>query len=227
MFTGIIQQIGELIALGGMTGASIRVRCSGWEDEIQIGESVAVQGVCLTVAETDGDTFRADMLEESLRRSNLGAKRAGDSLNLERSLRAGDRFGGHLVTGHVDTVGCVDRLRREGRDWVLGIACGPEAAGGIVQKGSVACDGVSLTVTSVAEARFEVHVIPFTWTHTTLHALRAGASVNIELDIVGKYARRSGQPPGGGSVAEGQVTRESLERAGFDVSAISGLDALT
>jgi riboflavin synthase len=156
-----------------------------------LGESIAVQGVCLTVASAAFDTFACDLLEETRQRTALGRKVEGSSLNLERAVKAGGRFGGHFVSGHVDGTATVDSVRPVGRDWALSLRVRKEAwTADIIAKGSVSIDGVSLTVVDVATEGFVVHCIPHTWGHTTLSTLRAGDTVNIETDMIGKYVRQ-------------------------------------
>jgi riboflavin synthase len=213
MFTGIIERVGRLVSLkerGG--GAILTVEHDPWETPVAVGESIAVQGACLTVTQCEPGRFTCDVLRETLERTNLGRLQAGARLNLERALRVGDRFGGHLVTGHVDGVGVVRRMEKAAPDWRLEIACSRELLGEIVPKGSIACDGVSLTVVALSADSFEVHIIPHTWNHTTLSNLRARDSVNVETDLVGKHVRRLVNP---GGAAESSVTLDTLRRAGF------------
>ena len=213
MFTGLIEKVG---VLGGLQrtpdGGRIAVQCDPWAEPLVPGESVAVQGACLTVVEARAGGFVCDVLEETLRRTNLGAKRPGDRLNLERALRADGRLGGHLVTGHVDGPGSVIAIRNTGRDWELDVACVAALNEGIVVKGSIACDGVSLTVTRVSGTMFGVNIIPFTWQHTSLAALRPGDAVNLETDYIGKYVMQYMRrlEPGGRP-----VSIQSLREAGF------------
>ncbi|MBN1556989.1 MAG: riboflavin synthase, partial [Lentisphaerae bacterium] len=159
----------------------------------------------------EGARFECDVLAETLARSSLGAKTAGAPVNLERALRVGDRVGGHFVAGHVDGTGRVAAVERAGSDWALRVVCDGMLTREMVPKGSVACDGVSLTVTALDADGFTVHVIPFTWTHTTLGRLGTGAAVNIETDMIGKYVRRMLARQGDA----GGVDRALLERAGF------------
>ncbi|MBU1693089.1 MAG: riboflavin synthase [Verrucomicrobia bacterium] len=212
MFTGLIQKVGRVVSVNaGAEEGRIVIRADSWDTPLTMGESVSVSGACLTLASASGDRMTFDALQETFERTNLGRKKAGDRVNLERALRAGDALGGHIVTGHVDGLGTVRTRRRAGRDWVLEIAFDRALQGGFVPKGSVACDGVSLTIADLADQVFSVHVIPHTWEQTTLSDLAAGDSVNIETDILGKYVRRL--LPGG---AEGpMVTLDSLRRAGF------------
>lgn len=214
MFTGIVQKIGRLEALehGRAGGRRIRVTCDPWEDALVRGESVAVQGVCLTVAEVNKNGFAADLLEETISRTNLGKKSRGDRLNLERALRPSDRVGGHFVQGHVDGVGKVIRNAKAGSDWVLELSCGTQLTGDVVVKGSVAIDGVSLTVVELGDSGFSVRLIPTTLEDTSLGKLRSGDSVNIETDILAKYARK-----GARADVHGEVTLEKLRETGFSV----------
>lgn len=211
MFTGLIQQTGRLeqIALQGAAGRLIL--SARFETPVAIGESIAVNGACLTLVECPGDTLAFDMLKETLDRTALRAKSPGSRLNLERALRLGDPLGGHLVSGHVDGVGRLASIGIAGRDKVLAIAA-PALISEIVAKGSIAIDGVSLTVVDVRPSAgiFTVHVIPHTWEHTALSALAVGAPVNLETDLLGKYARAAQ-----GGAAAGRVTWDRLHAAGF------------
>lgn len=215
MFTGIVTALGEMESrVAGPTGASLRVR-SPWDD-LTVGESVAVDGACLTVtrAEVSG-SFEADVSAETLARTTLGERRPGDRVHLERALRAGDRLGGHLVTGHVDAVGTVAAVREAGGEARALTVRVPEwLAGELAPKGSVAVDGVSLTVNGVRGSEFEVMVVPHTARGTKLGGLRAGDRVNVETDVLAKYVRRAlGRGAEGGGVSE-----DLLARAGFDTA---------
>ncbi len=192
MFSGLVTTLGEVRALRRRgSGAVLDVRCSLPGEPIAAGESVAVQGACLTVVAPDRVGFSADVSRETLSRTTLGAFRAGATLNLERSLRLDSRIGGHLVLGHVDsTTGVVAVREIEGFASVrfaLPAALAPEVA----EKGSVAVDGVSLTVSAVGEGWFEATLVPTTLSATTLGALRTGDRVNVETDILAKYVRRA------------------------------------
>lgn len=190
---------------------AVRTDPGPWDRPIEIGESVAVQGVCLTVTEQGAGRLAFDVLLETLDKTCLGSKRPGAPLNLERALRVGDAMGGHVVTGHVDGVGHVGRIERFGRDWSMTVRCASELTDQMVVKGSVALDGVSLTLVTVEPGRFSVHVIPHTWSNTALHALREGEAVNIETDAIGKYARLGARDDPQGN----RVTWERLYDAGF------------
>jgi len=191
MFTGLVEGVGSVAAFETTpAGWSVRVR-TAMAAELQLGESVAVDGVCLTVAEVAADAIRADIGPETARITTLGALETGRSVNLERAARMDTRLGGHLVQGHVDATVVVDRVEREGDSHWVGIQLPPELAHLVVRKGSVALSGVSLTVARLEPTRFDVMIIPFTWEHTNLSSLRVGDRVNLECDMVGKYVARA------------------------------------
>ena len=211
MFTGLIEDIGTLVSLEkkGRT-AKVTVRAGLPLDEIAIGESIAVNGVCLTVEEIASGTIRFHALAETLSRTNLGSIRNDGQVNLERAMKVGGRLGGHIVTGHVDFCGKVLSAGRNGDDYELRIAFPPEQRDYIVPKGSVAINGVSLTIASLAEDSFTVCLIPVTRDETNLASLSVGSLVNIETDILGKYVvgiLRRNDSKG--------VTMETLINAGF------------
>jgi riboflavin synthase len=190
MFTGLVQATGVVRAIEpGPDGARVRVE-TALGRELSPGDSVAVSGVCLTAVEADRGSFAADVVAETLRRSALGALRPGARVNLELPLRAGDRLGGHLVQGHVDGVGTVDAAREEGLGRVLRIAAPAELRRYVVEKGSIAVDGVSLTVAEVDDEAFEVALIPETLERTTLGAVAIGDAVNLEVDVLAKYVEK-------------------------------------
>ena len=211
MFTGLVQCMGETLGLRPRgTGATLAVRAprlAAPGDPLRLGESVAVNGACLTVTAIAPDGFEAEVLEETLRCTMLGDLRAGDGLNLERALRLGDRLGGHIVSGHVDEVGRLAARRPEGKDFRLCFACSPAFARGTVRKGSVAVAGVSLTVAAVGGEWFEVAAIPTTLRETTLGALAVGGRVNLEADILSAYVRRA--------LGRDELSLEQLIAAGF------------
>ena len=185
MFTGLVEEIGTVVSLRrSPKGARLTVRCV--MEDLRIGESVAVNGACQTVAALRAGAFVCDLLPETLRVTNLGMLRAGMRVNLERAMKSGGRFGGHIVNGHVDCTGKVLSIsKRESR---LELLVPEDVFRYIVPKGSVAVNGVSLTVgPDPSGGRFEVFIIPHTWEHTNLGALRRGAEVNIETDIIAKY----------------------------------------
>ena len=193
MFTGIVEEVGEVLALAG-AGATRRltVRASITLDGSDVGASVAVNGACLTVVAREAGRLAFDLGPETLERTTLGLLRAGASVNLERPLRLGTALGGHLVLGHVDGVATVNDVSRVESPARVRIGLpGPELAPLFVPQGSVAVDGVSLTVAALEAAAFEVMLIPHTLAVTTLGRLRAGQRVNIEADVIGKYVVRS------------------------------------
>ena len=188
MFTGLVEVLGtvhDLVADGA--GCRLTIAAPEMAGQLCLGESVAVNGACLTVVAHDTQTCCFQLSPETLQRTNLGALRLGDRINLERSLRVGDRLGGHLVQGHVDGVGQVAERRTDG-EWVtVWFTCPPELAAQMVPKGSVTVDGVSLTVVDVGADRFSVALIPHTLAHTTLGFKEPGAAVNLETDLLAKY----------------------------------------
>lgn len=203
MFTGLIADLGSVSALaqnGAGARLEIETRLAG---ELAAGDSVAVNGVCLTATKVSEHGFQADAMSETLARSALGELQAGARVNLELALRAADRLGGHVVLGHVDGTGTVSEIRPQGSASVLVIETEPRLRRYLVQKGSVALDGVSLTVSSLHEHGFAVSLIAETQRRTTLGTIAAGAVVNIEVDILAKHLERllearSGALAGGG-----------------------------
>lgn len=191
MFTGIVEAVGTLAEVKPTAGGH-RLRVgTALAGEMQPGDSIAVNGVCLTVILCEGGEFHADIGPETARVTNLGELQRGQGVNLERSLRADSRLGGHFVLGHVDGVGVVDDLRAEADSYWLTVSFPASLAGFFIRKGSVAVDGVSLTVAGLGESQFDVQVIPYTWQHTTLGARRVGDKVNVECDMIGKYIVRA------------------------------------
>lgn len=192
MFTGIVEEVGRVQAVEARAqGSRLRIEAARVVEDLREGDSVAVSGVCLTAAQIDAGGFWADVSRETLERSTLGEARAGTRVNLERALRAGGRLGGHIVQGHVDGTGVVRVMEeRGGGDWWLEVEAPAELARYLVFKGSVAVDGISLTVARVDGPVFAVAVIPHTWTRTTLRDARPGVRVNLETDILAKYVER-------------------------------------
>ena len=189
MFTGIIEEVGEVREVrsqGHNHDLRIQARMA---PELRVDQSVAHNGVCLTVVEIAGDTYRVTAVEETLRRSNLGLLKAGDHVNLERSLRIGDRLDGHMVQGHVDTVvECTAMEERDG-SWLASFRL-PSEKQLLVQKGSVCLNGVSLTIAGSGDQSFTVAIIPYTFGHTIFGHLKEGDQVNVEFDVLGKYVQR-------------------------------------
>jgi riboflavin synthase len=190
MFTGLVQDVGSVRAVEhGADGVrlSIATRLAA---ELHRGDSVAVSGVCLTAADVDGGGFRADVMAETLARSSLGPLAAGDTVNVELPLRAGDRLGGHVVQGHVDGVAAVESVEDQGFARLVRIAPPPELLRYVVEKGSIAVDGVSLTVAELDDEAFSVSLIPETLERTTLGAAAPGRRVNLEVDVLAKYVEK-------------------------------------
>lgn len=193
MFTGLVESLGRIVDVAPAP-AGVRVRVSAdLATSAVLGESVCVNGVCLTVVEASAHGLLFDVSPETLRVTTLGALGAGTLVNLERSLRADARVGGHFVQGHVDATGAITDLRQEGDSYRLTVAVPAALMPLVVHKGSIAVDGVSLTVASVDDDRghFDVQIIPFTWQHTRFSAARPGDAVNVECDILGKYMVRA------------------------------------
>jgi riboflavin synthase len=191
MFTGLIETVGQVSGLAAVpSGFRVRIRTS-LTLQLTLGESVAVNGVCLTVTAVDGDEWHADIGPETARVTTLGTLKPEQPVNLERPLRAGDRFGGHFVQGHVDAVGTIEHVRRDGDAHWLTISLPSALAPLLIPKGSIAVDGISLTVAALRERQFDVMIIPFTWSHTNLSSLSVKDHVNLECDMVGKYVARA------------------------------------
>ncbi len=191
MFTGLIEEVGRIrrLALTG-AGGELRVDARAVLDGLRVGESIAVNGVCLTVTEVERDGFRAHLSAETLRRTTFGQLRAGRLVNLERALRVSDRLGGHIVQGHVDGIGRFLDRRPDGESWIFRFAFPPDLRRYLVVKGSIAVDGISLTIAGLGEAWFEVAIIPHTLRMTNLRELQSGDGVNLEVDILAKYMER-------------------------------------
>ena len=191
MFTGITEHVGKIDALDhGADGGRLRVSLDGAAElaaQMKLGESISVSGCCLTVVEFGADHFCADLSGETLRRTSRGEKRLGDLVNLERPLAAGARLGGHFVQGHVDGVGRVTRLIPEGDNWWLSVRVPDTLRRYVAEKGSLAIDGISLTVAAWHDGVADIAVIPFTYAHTGVRAMVPGDAVNLECDILAKY----------------------------------------
>ena len=216
MFTGIIEAVGRVLAREDRRGdARLRVASGGLDlGDVRLGDSIAVNGVCLTAVELPGDGFWADVSAESLSRTTLGALRPGDPVNLEKALTPTSRLGGHMVAGHVDGVGRVLERRPEARSVRFVIEAPRELARYIAEKGSIAVDGVSLTVNRVEGARFDLNIVPHTLQGTTIDQYQPGRPVNLEVDVIARHLERlllgdrAAEPAGG-------VTLELLARHGF------------
>jgi riboflavin synthase len=210
MFTGIIEEKGVVEGLSA--AGSLKVKASRVLEGTRPGDSIAVMGVCLTVVEMGPSAFTVDVMPETLRSSTLGELRPGSVVNLERAMSAGGRFGGHMVNGHVDGVGTVSSIRRESNAVVVEVTAAEELTRYMVRRGSVALDGISLTLVEASRGRFTVSIIPHTLEETALDGARPGTRVNVEVDIMAKYveaflAGRGGEGRGG--------IEEALSRGGY------------
>lgn len=191
MFTGLIETVGEIVE-SVPAGGGVRVRIdTSLAPELTLGESLAVNGVCLTVISQDDRGVHADIGPETLKVTTLGGLKTGSLVNLERSMRADSRFGGHFVQGHVDAVGRIEAIRPDVDFHTVTVGYPPQFAANIIHRGSIAVDGISLTVAGLSADRFELMIIPFTMAHTNLRRAVAGTPVNLEFDMVGKYVARA------------------------------------
>ena len=195
MFTGIVEEVGEITGLRQTaTSTVLSVHAKTVLEGTKLGDSIAVNGVCLTVVRLTGDGFDGDVMPETMRRTNLGALRPKSRVNLERAMAADGRFGGHIVAGHVDGTGTITDLSPEGNAVWVTVASGAELLRYIVEKGSITIDGISLTVAYVDDSCFKVSIIPHTGQETTLLTRKPGYVVNLECDIVGKYIEKLMKP---------------------------------
>ena len=212
MFTGIVEEVGKVVSLEtSQAGGRLVLEAEKVLEGTQLGDSILVNGACLTVSSLSGGQIAMDLLGETLSKTNLGSLRRGDIVNLERSLTPQSRLGGHFVMGHVDGTGTIARFERSGQDMVLEIEVEEEIAKRLTPKGSVAIDGISLTVVSVVARRFTVYIIPHTASWTNLRVRKPGDKVNIEIDVFARYLydflSKAGKLSG--------VAEETLRRAGF------------
>ena len=229
MFTGIIEETGTLGSIRkGQHSAVLRINARTVLEGLKTGDSIAVNGVCLTVTAFDASGFRADVMHETLNRSSLGSLCPGDRVNLERAMAADGRFGGHIVAGHVDGTGTIRDIRRDDNAIWYTIRADSSVLRYIVEKGSIAIDGISLTVARVDNDAFAVSVIPHTTAFTTLSDRKKGDTVNLENDIIGKYVERlltfpaagdgqtgAGPASGNGPSGSAGISREMLAKYGF------------
>ena len=191
MFTGLIESIGEIAAVETID-AGFRLRiASDIAAGLHLGESVAVNGVCLTVVEQTSGSFSAEIGPETAKVTSLGALKSGSPVNLERAMRADGRFGGHMVLGHVDGTGTVQSICAEADFFWITIGYPAGLAPYLIHRGSIAVDGISLTIAKLEPTAFDVQIVPFTWSHTNLRSARVGDHVNLECDMVGKYVLRA------------------------------------
>ncbi len=211
MFTGIIEEIGTIRRIEYAAKSCVLiVSAKTVLEDVHIGDSIAVNGTCLTVCRFDKDSFSADVMPETMRRTNLGTLKNGSNVNLERAMPANGRFGGHIVSGHIDGTGRVSAKRREDNAVWVTIAADSAILRYIVEKGSIAIDGISLTVAAVTSSDFSVSIIPHTGAETTLLQKNTGDIVNLECDIVAKYIEKLC-----GSGKSGGITEDFLAKHGF------------
>ena len=214
MFTGIIEEVGTVKAVKRSgTSSFIEIQAKKVLEDVHLGDSIAVNGVCLTVTHSDGSIFRADVMNETLSRSSLGSLTSGSPVNLERAMAANGRFGGHIVSGHIDGTGTVSDIRNDGIAVWYTITAPPELLRYIVEKGSIAIDGISLTVAKVTETSFSVSIIPHTAAQTILGTKKTGDIVNLENDIIGKYVEKLMKPAE--AAPQSGITMEFLAKNGF------------
>ena len=212
LFTGIIEELGTIRKIGG---GSLTIAARSVLTAARIGDSIAVNGVCLTVTQFDAGSFTADVMPETVRRTSFDGLRPGAVVNLERAAAVGTRLGGHIVSGHIDGTGEVTAIEREGNAVLLTVAAAPNLLRGIVEKGSVALEGISLTVAAVDDQTFTVSLIPHTLEVTNLHTKKKGSCVNIETDVIGKYVERLLRMPDGSKPEEAGMTEAFLRQCGF------------
>jgi riboflavin synthase len=216
MFTGIIEETGTIKRVTTRPDAArVEVAARAALGGAKLGDSIAVNGVCLTVVELSADSFAADVSAETLRRTSLKQARVGTPVNLERPLTPSSRLGGHIVQGHVDAVGEFTGARAEGDGRVVRISFPPDLARYVVEKGSVTVDGISLTVAALGADWFEIAVIPHTWKVTNLSSLKPGDAVNLEVDIIAKYVERMLAPHAEARQKPGALSLEKLKELGY------------
>lgn len=219
MFTGIIEEVGTIRRItGGAQSSVLTIACKTITDDLHVGDSIAVNGVCLTVTRFDSNGFTADVMHETLKRSSLAFAQSGSRVNLERAMPADGRFGGHMVSGHIDGMGTITNISRDDIAIWYTIETPESIMKYIVEKGSIAIDGTSLTVASCADRTFSVSIIPHTVSGTIFADKSVGDTVNLENDMVGKYVGKLLQEfleEGAEATPKTGLTMEFLERAGF------------
>lgn len=223
MFTGIVEEIGAVVSITqGAKAAKLALQGTLIFEDMHIGDSIAVNGVCLTVTEKTSNTFIVDVMPETLRRSSLGKLSKGSRVNMERAMAANGRFGGHIVSGHIDGTGEIESFIQEDNAVWVTVKASPKLLKYIIEKGSIAIDGISLTVAYVDDRCFKVSLIPHTASNTTLLAKKAGDIVNLENDIVGKYIDKllhfeacGAEADGAGEKAYGGISMDFLAENGF------------
>ena len=212
MFTGIIEEVGQVARIGG---GSLVINCAKVIEDVHLGDSIAVNGVCLTVTHFDKSSFTADVMPETVRRTSLAELKKGSPVNLERALTLASRLGGHIVSGHIDGTGEIVKFADEGNAILMTISAGPELLRYIVEKGSVALDGISLTVAQVTDSDFTVSLIPHTREVTNLGSKKTGSPINIETDVLGKYVEKMLQGQREPQQSQSTLTLDFLRENGF------------
>ena len=216
MFTGIIEELGKVVSLKrGSQAAVLTIEGNVIFDDLKLGDSVAVNGVCLTASHISGNMFQADVMNETFHRSSLGSLQKGDRVNLERAMAANGRFGGHMVAGHIDAAGeLISKKKDDNAVWFT-VKAPPQVMRYCVEKGSIALDGISLTIAELGEDTISVSMIPHTMEHTNFASKKIGDRVNLENDMVGKYVEKLLQTPKEQEKKTSGITMETLLRAGF------------
>jgi len=214
VFSGIVEVLGDVRSMAsGDSGARISIEAGALVEGVKLGDSIAINGACMTVVAFGNSMFEADISPESLRMTNLGDLKAGDKVNLEKALALGDRLGGHMVTGHIDGMGKIRDRKADGDSIWLTVEAPPDVMRYVVFKGSIAVDGISLTVATCDEYSFSIAIIPHTSEHTTLTAKRDGAVVNLEADLIGKYVEKLLLPHA--QARAGGVSMDKLKEHGY------------
>ena len=212
MFTGIVEEVGKVKSI---SNGVLQIEANKVLEDVHTGDSIAVNGICLTVTSFTAHSFQADVMPETIRRTSLNELKLGSPVNLERAMAVGSRFGGHIVSGHIDGTGRIVSLKEEKNALLMKIAADSSLLRYIVEKGSVALDGISLTVAAVTDRDFTVSLIPHTRQITNLSAKGEGSTINIENDVVGKYVEKLLKPAEAEDKSSGSVTMELLLSNGF------------
>ena len=216
MFTGIIEEIGTVKSIKkGTHSAVITIQASKIQEDMKLGDSIAVNGVCLTTVDIGKNSYSADVMHETLKRTNLGELKSGSRVNLERAMAADGRFGGHIVAGHVDGTGVITSMKKDDNAVWMTVDTSPAILRYIIEKGSITIDGISLTVAGVDSHSFSVSVIPHTGVMTTLLDKKPGNTVNLENDMVGKYVEKLMKPEPEETGSSSRITMEFLAEHGF------------
>lgn len=224
MFTGLIEEVGSVLRLTKVAhGAHLHVRATTVLEETRIGDSIAVNGACLTVVTMNGGSFAVDCMPETLEHTTIGSLHSGDAVNLERAMMLGDRLGGHLVLGHVDAVGEVLSVKVRSNAWEIRITLPPTLRGFVAPKGSITVDGISLTVTDVTDHDFGLGIIPHTLGVTTLATVKAGRLVNLEADVLARYVKQAMETMSQQAADSGEMATPPAASAPTETSSRSGL----